>query len=350
MRLLAFAVVVVLFAQDVSSRRIAFDRPVDGGYRVRGVVTYRNTVEHNCCSTQLTVSLVDRQNPSRYWTLAELSDEYEITFDVERADERSMVIARTDAGHGMDEGKVKLFFDTRSKRLLKQIVYATPSSAVFESDAQAQRMLGLSADGAAKFMRRGRSTTASPDSPGGSLSIPWPASLPSTTWEEFARARPQRVADGYDEKYTRFEDNIGPTVLTSEGLWFGKTFYDGEGTTGLGGIGLIDDSGLQMLRIPELFDWSVSDMLVEPATIWVGLVRHGEAPDDGGGLVEYSRRTRRARIHRVSGIINAITRVDDAIFVDASYGLYVVRGNARQRFWMEPAIDGTMKVLSETVQ
>ena len=37
-----------------------------------------------------------------------------------------------------------------------------------------------------------------------------------------------------------FDERIGPWQLTEGTLWFGKTFYDGEGHTGVGGFGYFD--------------------------------------------------------------------------------------------------------------
>ncbi|MBL8232333.1 MAG: hypothetical protein JNL98_27805 [Bryobacterales bacterium] len=64
--------------------------------------------------------------------------------------------------------------------------------------------------------------------------------FPKSTWDEFASARPQRVKNGYARGFAQFEERIGPHQVFNGVLWFGKTFYDSEGMTGIGGFGYFD--------------------------------------------------------------------------------------------------------------
>ena len=66
-------------------------------------------------------------------------------------------------------------------------------------------------------------------------------SLPRTTYDQFAAARPQRVKDGYRREGTELNESIGPWQREDGRIWFGKTFYDGEGSTGVGGFGYFDE-------------------------------------------------------------------------------------------------------------
>lgn len=52
-----------------------------------------------------------------------------------------------------------------------------------------------------------------------------------------AKARPQRVKDDYVRENTIIEETIGPAQIEGDKLWFGKTFYDGEGNSGMGVCG-----------------------------------------------------------------------------------------------------------------
>lgn len=349
MRLIAL--VLALLMQDVSSQSTVFDEPISAAYRIRGIATYRYNLPGVCCSTALNIALVDRQNPSRYWTLADLADEYEISFALERADEDSVVIAMSDPNHGNDEGRVKLFFDARSRRLLRQTRFGTPGPVSFKDNARAQEWLGLSASGVANLQEALASSRQSASSGGGGfLPAALTTPLPQSSYEEFARARPARVADGYDKEGTTIDEEIGPFVSASDGVWFGKTFYDGEGTTGVGGIGVVTATGYRLLRIPELFDWSVSALMIEPETIWIGRVLHPEGGDASGGLLEYDRRSAKAVVHDVPDVITSIARVEGALFVETTHGLYMLRGESRRRFRMEPAIDGEMMVIAETLR
>lgn len=101
------------------------------------------------------------------------------------------------------------------------------------------------------------------------------------------------------------------------------------------------------LRIPELFDWSVEGLLVEPDTIWAGRVSHGEGADGSGGLLRYDRKTSRARIYDVPDVIHAIAHVGGALFLGTNHGLYVINGTTRMRYRPEPDIDGAFIVVRE---
>ena len=61
-------------------------------------------------------------------------------------------------------------------------------------------------------------------------------------------------------------------------LWFGKTFYDGEGSTGIGGFGYLDTVTRQyvMFSPPAIRPYSVTALLVEPETVWLGATWWGE--------------------------------------------------------------------------
>jgi hypothetical protein len=119
----------------------------------------------------------------------------------------------------------------------------------------------------------------------------------------------------------------------------------------VGGIGSVNAAGVyQMIRIPELFDWSVSALLVEGDTIWAARVAHPEGADRSGGLLEYNRSSHRARVHPVSDVITSIARAEDALFLGTTHGVYLFREDARLRYRMEPDIEGRMTVVVETLR
>jgi hypothetical protein len=80
--------------------------------------------------------------------------------------------------------------------------------------------------------------------------------LPRTTYDQFAAARPQRVKDGYRREGTEIDESIGPWQRQDGRIWFGKAFYDGEGSTGVGGFGYFDEKEkkLQLFNPPEIAD------------------------------------------------------------------------------------------------
>jgi hypothetical protein len=345
------AAFAVAFAQETASRGTAFDWPIDNAFRLRGTVTYRYKTPNVCCTTALNVALVDRQDPSRFWTIADLAYDYEVRYTVERADERSLVLSRSDPHYRVDQGSVKLFFDTRSKRLQKQIDFDTVQDLSFANDAQAQAVLGVSADGLASLRARRVFTARLNDAADRVLPPLLAAGPPQSTYLEFARARPKRVENGYSEDSTSIGEAVGPYQEDADRFWFGKTFYDGEGASGVGGIGSVNAAGVyQMIRIPELFDWSVSALLVESDTIWAARVAHPEGADHSGGLLEYNRTSQRATVHPVSDVITSIARAEGALFAGTTHGVYLFREGARLRYRMEPDIEGRMTVIVEMLR
>ena len=93
--------------------------------------------------------------------------------------------------------------------------------------------------------------------------------LPQSTYDNFAKARSRRVANNYLRENTIIDEKIGPVESDGDKLWFGKTFYDGERNSGVGGFGYFDASDRQYHLIvpPEIADYSVSAIRVEPCCV-----------------------------------------------------------------------------------
>jgi hypothetical protein len=97
--------------------------------------------------------------------------------------------------------------------------------------------------------------------------------LPQSSFDAFAKARRLRVKDNYIRANTEFDERIGPWQIADAKLWFGKTFYDGEGNSGVGGFGYFDPATRKytLFAPPEIADWSVTAIIVEPGAVWTGL-------------------------------------------------------------------------------
>ena len=341
---------LIVSAQPQHQHQI-YDRPINDSLRLRVTVSYA-TAERDagaCCSTSTLVSvlLVDNTNANRYWQIATISEQYEISFRVERADDHALVLSRADPGYGVDQGSIKLFFDARTKRLLNRIDFKTSHDIIFADDAAAVRALGVTPDVLRRLRLRGV-FSAHDDDP--SLPTPFVTyPLPQSTYQEFARARPDRVRGGYAEGSTTLEERIGAYQLQDDRFWFGKAFYDGEGTSGVGAIGYLDAAGkYTFLRIPELFDRSVQGFLVEDDTLWAGRVSHPEGADYSGGLLRYDRKTGRVTLYPVPDVIHSVAHVGGAVFLGTNHGLYVIRDGKRTRYRAEPDITGRFIVVSES--
>jgi hypothetical protein len=183
---------------------------------------------------------------------------------------------------------------------------------------------------------------------------PLPEGLPSiaplkSTYPEFAKARPARVRDGYTEDIVTLEETIGASQTIDGRIWFGKTFYDGEGYTGVGGLGYFDLSKRQFsfLRIPQVVDWSVSALLVKDQVLWAGLERRPEGAEYSGGLLRHDLRTSMTRIYRVEDVITNLQVSGNALVIGTTNGVYVLRNDRMTRYRVTPTVDGKFVFYTE---
>ncbi len=174
--------------------------------------------------------------------------------------------------------------------------------------------------------------------------------LPRTTYDQFAAARPRRVKDGYERAGTKIEDSIGPWHKADRQIWFGKTFYDSEGTTSVGGFGYfdMDERRLHLFAPPEILDWSVSAILVTPDAVWMALVGNGEYGGSSGGLMRYDRRSGALRRIGLPDIGGSLIGVGGNILAATDFGLAVVEGDGVKRFFIDRTTDGRLRVVPAT--
>lgn len=170
--------------------------------------------------------------------------------------------------------------------------------------------------------------------------------LPRTTHDEFARLRPGQVRNGYTPNVAEFDDEIGPTQVFDGTLWFAKTFYDGEGLTGVGGFGYFD-AHAKMYKIyspPEVVDWSASSMLVEPEALWIGLTSRGEYGDRSGGLLRFDRKTGTCSRLALPDLIYEIVRVGNSLVVATDFGAALIEDGKVRRFMLDQTRRGQLQV------
>ena len=334
-------------SQDQPRPRQIYDQPITNSLRLQVSVIDTDKARNVCCSTVARIRIVDRDSDASV-EIATISEEYETAFAVERADDRALILARSSPDYGFDQGRIKLFFDASAKRLLKRIDFDSAHDITFADDAEAARVLGVTSNVVLQLRQRGvlSAQPAERSLPAAFKRRP----LPQSTYQKFAHARPGRVQDGYDRAGTTIKERIGAHQREGDRLWFGKVFYDGEGTSGVGAIGSLSPAGVYaFLRIPELFDWSVQGLLVEPDAIWAGRVSHGEGADHSGGMLRYDRKARRVHLYDVPDVIHSIVHVDEAVFVGTGHGLYVIKNGTKMRYRAEPDMAGGFIVMAEDV-
>jgi hypothetical protein len=185
-------------------------------------------------------------------------------------------------------------------------------------------------------------------------------SIPQSTHEEWIRARPY-AADltevratsppdaGFSCVSCEPDESIGSPQVVGSRLWFGKAFIDGEGSTGVGGIGYFDATTRKftMMPIPEMRNHSVSALFVEDEVMWVGLVYNSScSADESGGVLRIDLGTRRARWMELPAIIATIVRYDDRLYLATSDGVAIVDPEGKpEPFFIDVERDGSHQLV-----
>jgi len=285
---------------------------------------------------------------------------------VARVDRTSVVIERNVPGdYGIASPSLKFFLDLTSRKVLKTVPFDNPAASVVSLQLAGNRVCANVKTRKTAFAscgdEAGQTIVAQLGPPG---NLPDPGShplsdsyrspisepLPQSTYDEFARARPQRVRDGYTRD-SKIDERVGVYQAVGERIWFGKAFYDGEGTTGVGSIGYFDTrtKRFTMFSSPELANWSVSALFVETDVVWAGLVTYPEGATRSGGLIRYNLSTRNVRRYDLPDSTLTMFRQNDAFFIGTSNGLYILRNNRLTRFRFEPDLNGKFEPVRDPI-
>jgi hypothetical protein len=243
------------------------------------------------------------------------------------------VVLQRSSDYGFTESYVKFFFDLATKKVLKTAEFKEPALGQI-SDVEAQRVLAAPM----AFISALKTPFQPKPLPPELLAVP----LPQSTIAEFKRARPSAQGG-------RIREMIEPYQIDGNKIWFGKSFYDGEGFNGVGAVGYFEKSTRKFtfLRIPEVVDWSVSNLLLEGDTLWAGLVRHPEGADQPGGLIRHDLKTGSTKRFQIDDVIYRIQRSGDGLYLVTSNGIYVLRGDRMTRHRVEPDFNGNTVLISE---
>jgi hypothetical protein len=125
------------------------------------------------------------------------------------------------------------------------------------------------------------------------------------------------------------------------------TFYDGEGSRGIGGFGAFNLSTrlFEMTYPPELADWSVGALLVEPAAIWLSLVRRPEGAGYSGGVVKWDRATNSIRGRYESPVVTGIARVGERLYLATDEGAAIFENGELTRYLLDVDRDGSYSLV-----
>jgi hypothetical protein len=319
-----------------------YERPINQGFSV--VLT---SVPGEKGST-LAIALRERRSKQLH-PLAQIFEESE-AYKLIRVDDSTLVVEVL--GFYMAERRVKLFYDLASKSLLKQVDYPPRLGLDSVEERAGAQVLDLPEGLYRKLLEKAPWTKATENDLSYLPKEMQEHPMPRSSYAEFARARPQRVEDGYVEDGTYLEEQPGPFQVLGSRIWFGKVFYDGEGHTGVGGLGYFDTatSCYTFVPVPQLAEWQATALLVEDDVAWIGLSSQPEGEEYAGGLLRYDLRTKAVRKEPVEEVISQIVRYDDRLYLATTNGVYELQGDRLvNRYRVEPDRDGRTIILKETL-
>jgi hypothetical protein len=173
--------------------------------------------------------------------------------------------------------------------------------------------------------------------------------LPQTDLETWRLARPDDAKTPIQPDPAEMNEEIGPHQLEGARLWFGRTFYNSEGLTGVGGFGYFDTATAQyhLIAPPEIYAWSVSAILVEPESVWLALFRRGEYGNYPGGLLRWDRKAARVQHWDVASVVVNIARGGDAIWLGTVDGIVALRGDRVDSYFVDRSAAGRYLIVRQ---
>ena len=277
------------------------------------------------------------------------NDEPGTSITVLRSRSNSVTLARADSDYGIRRPSLKLFFDAAAGRLVKSVAFdpvAVEQIAVWNGSVYA---IARRAELAARIAP-GRPQLASAEQRAhvltdAAVTPPDPGQvflegIPQSSQDDLMRARGTEVREhrtGGD-----IEESAAALQVVGDQVWFGKTFYDGEGNTGVGAVGRYDrvTKKFTWFSPPDLVKWSVSALLVEGDTLWAGMMRRPEGAEYSGGLLRYNLATQQSTVIPVGEVIFSIVQAGGAVYLGTAEGWFVVRGANATHHVFEPTETG----------
>lgn len=160
--------------------------------------------------------------------------------------------------------------------------------------------------------------------------------IPQPGIEAFKKYRANDVNIGFfEEGHGSFENEIGPHITINNNVYFGISFYDGEGITGVGGIGIFNlkNNKYEIHYIEEIANKSIDKMFFYEDELWCTLYQGGEGAEYHHGVMKYNISDKKYQVYDVPGEVDVVVPWKDSVFVNTSKGFYQIKDGIKKGFF-----------------
>ena len=118
----------------------------------------------------------------------------------------------------------------------------------------------------------------------------------------------------------------------------------------MGGFGYFDTSDRQyhLFVPPELVNYSVSAIRVEPDAVWLGIFQSGEYGGLPAGVLRYDRKTQAVHKYELPDPVYGLTLSGNRTLMSTSSGIAVIDGDEITRYLVDRTTDGRLRVVEAT--
>jgi len=148
--------------------------------------------------------------------------------------------------------------------------------------------------------------------------------LPQPSAKLAKQLKPQYSDRDFDSNYS-ISNAVGPFQFMDSKIWFGLTFYDGEGESGVGGYGYFDTETLQynIEYKPKWADMSASAFYINGNSMWLGLYHQGEV-NYSGGVIRYDLQTGDITHFEIPEVVHVVKEWQGAVFFGTTNGVWIL--------------------------
>lgn len=143
--------------------------------------------------------------------------------------------------------------------------------------------------------------------------------LPQPKLDFVMKQRPHALGD-------TAEHLIGPYWVEDDKIWFGLSYAENDGYTGIGGIGYFDlnSKNYYINYLKEIIDWSSSAIYKDGDLIYLGASTMSDDYVIPGGIFRYNLKSSELNIYRIPSFTYNIYKHDGKFYIGANNGFYIL--------------------------